>query len=90
MKVIRPGYISAAPPDGMKEISLEIAVILDTGKELVKQVTIDVQTGSVIDSADVTDRIESGREITDINIERETSSDLDLGRLRGSLDALEQ
>ena len=36
MKVIRSGFISAVPPQDANEIVLDLTVVLDTGKDLLK------------------------------------------------------
>ena len=49
MKVIRSGFISAVPPQDANEIVLDLTVVLDTGKDLLKRVLIDVKSGAVIE-----------------------------------------
>jgi hypothetical protein len=52
MKLVRDGFISASPPEGIGEITLGVSILLETGKDLNKQVIIDVESGAVIELQD--------------------------------------
>ncbi|MEP4293304.1 MAG: Ig domain-containing protein, partial [Rhizobiaceae bacterium] len=81
MKLVREGFISASPPEDISEFHLEVSIVLETGKDLAKQVMIDTTSGAVIEVGE--DQVE----LPKVQAEDEAPGDdsLELGELRGSL-----
>ncbi len=95
MKLVREGFVSAKPPVGEEQITIELIVTLGNGTELHKPIHIDLVGGKVIETlADVeknTDEknAKAGGEEKD-NTSTKATVGFDKGSLRGSLsDALE-
>ncbi len=91
MKLVREGFISATPPPDISEVTLQVAIVLETGKELNKQVVIDVASGAVIDVGSETEDLP----IAESDAEEPEPNDpqlpkLNLGDMRGSIDLHDQ
>ncbi len=91
MKLVREGFISATPPQDISEISLQVAIILDTGNELNKHVVIDVTSGAVIDVENSPDDLPvAEREPEDSETTDSQPPELNLGDIRGSINLHDQ